>query len=341
MNKTKKYLINGNKAKGLKISIFLLLSFVTLSFFSCSEITAPADAFPPATPNNLSVLGGDGQALFRWEKNTEPDLKAYRLYRSENNKTNFSLLKAIIQTETYDRGLNYDSTYYYYLTAIDNAGNESSPTDIREVKPINTVAPERLSRINVAGFNDPLRAMGINISWVPPDIGDLKNYKVYRGSESTFVPDASTFVDSTDIAMYVDRLVQLNQKYYYKIIAFDKGGLHSDPSIAASDIILSRPVIVSPENNTIFSPRIFQWNGVTSAINYVVFVGNGPFSDIIWSSNKTTSSEINYSGPALQSGKYYYCWVGAYSKDKVILDDSSELPAQINSYSLANQFKGE
>ena len=71
-----------------------------------------------------------GRLHFRWERNIEPDLKAYRLYRSENNLTTFSLLVEISQTEYVDRFLNYDSTYYYYLSAIDNAGNESLPTNI-------------------------------------------------------------------------------------------------------------------------------------------------------------------------------------------------------------------
>ena len=53
----------------LKSSIFLLLGFVTLSFFSCSEITAPADTFPPAKPKNFTLIGGgDGQATFQMGK---------------------------------------------------------------------------------------------------------------------------------------------------------------------------------------------------------------------------------------------------------------------------------
>ena len=62
MNKTMKDMINGNKTRSLKISILLLFGFITLSFFGCSEITAPADVFPPESPKNFRLLGGgDGQ----------------------------------------------------------------------------------------------------------------------------------------------------------------------------------------------------------------------------------------------------------------------------------------
>lgn len=344
MIKTMKDLINGNKTIRLKILLLLLFGFVTLSFFSCSEITAPADTFPPETPKFFTLIGGgDGQAHFRWEKNFEPDLKTYRLFRSVNNISSFKLLVEIRQPEYVDRFLYYDTTYYYYLTAIDNAGNESLPTNIIDIQPLNLSAPQPPSRINVSGFNSPLQgALEINVSWTPPDIGDLKNYLIYRGADSTFVPGASTFIDSTNIAFYVDRLVQLNQKYHYKIIAVDKGYKMSLPSKSSNDLILSSPVLVSPANNTRFgTPYLFKWDGVTSAVDYVVFVGNGPFSDVIWSSGKTKVTEINYSGPTLQSSKVYYWWVGVYSKDKVKFDDGSEIPAQINSYSLINSFFGE
>ncbi len=344
MNKTIKYMKNGSKARRLRISFLLLLGLVAVSFIGCSEITSPADNFPPEKPKNFTLIGGgDGQVHFRWERNIEPDLKAYRLYRSENSLSNFSLLVEITQTEYVDRFLDYDSTYYYYLSAVDNAGNESTTTNIIDIQPLNLSAPQPPSRLIVSGFNSPLQgATEISISWTPPDIGDLKNYLVYRGADSTFVPSASTFLDSTNISIYLDRLVQLNQKYHYKIIAVDRGYKMSLPSESSNDLILSSPVLISPANNTRFtSPLTFKWDGVTSAVNYVVYVGNGPFSNIIWSSAKTTSTEINYSGTALQSSKVYYWWVGVYSKDKVRLDDGTEIPSQINSYSVVNSFFGE
>ena len=344
MNKTIKYMKNGSKARRLRISFLLLLGLVAVSFIGCSEITSPADNFPPEKPKNFTLIGGgDGQVHFRWERNIEPDLNAYRLYRSENSLSNFSLLVEITQTEYVDRFLDYDSTYYYYLSAVDNAGNESTTTNIIDIQPLNLSAPQPPSGLIVSGFNSPLQgATEISVSWTPPDIGDLKNYLVYRGDDTTFVPSASTFLDSTNISIYLDRLVQLNQKYHYKIIAVDRGYKMSLPSESSNDLILSSPVLISPANNTRFtSPLTFKWDGVTSAVNYVVYVGNGPFSNIIWSSAKTTSTEINYSGAALQSSKVYYWWVGVYSKDKVRLDDGTEIPSQINSYSVVNSFFGE
>ncbi|MBE0550977.1 MAG: hypothetical protein IH619_01175 [Ignavibacterium sp.] len=328
----------------LRAVIFILPIFSLMISSGCSEITAPQDTFSPATPKNFVLLGGgDGQAHFRWERIIEPDLKEYRLYRAVNNTISFSALVSLNQTEYVDRFLEYDSTYYYYLTAIDFTGNESLPTNIVDVQPLNLSAPQPPSRLIVSGFNNPSQGFQeIKIAWTPPDIGDLKNYQVYRGTDSAFTPNASSFLDSTNIAVYSDRFVQINQKYFYKVIAVDRGFKVSLPSKPASDLILSSPELVSPANNTRFvSPKTFKWEGTANAVDYQVFLGNGPLTDIVWSSGKIKQLEFNYNGPTLQSSKVYYWWVVVYSKDKIKLDDGSELPAQINSYSLVNGFFAE
>ncbi|MFO7526284.1 MAG: hypothetical protein R6W68_12605 [Ignavibacteriaceae bacterium] len=326
------------------LSLFVLLVMMLIFITSCSEITSPEDVFPPATPRNFTLIGGgDGQAHFRWEKNIEIDLKGYRLYRSVNNINNFILLVEIIQTEYVDRFLEYDSVYYYYLTAIDFTGNESSPTNIIDIQPLNLSAPQPPSRVIVSGYNSPVQgSLEMQISWTPPDIGDLKNYYVFRNADSSFIPGPSSFIDSSNIALYIDRTAQLNTDYYYKIIAVDRGFKASLPSKAVKDKILSSPLLVSPANNTRFgAPHIFKWNPVNNAVHYEVFVGNAPFSDVFWSSGKIAETEFAYNGPAFQTSKVYYWWVGVYSKEKIIFEDGSELPAQVNAYSLINSFFSE
>lgn len=340
------FYLNSGKYKNrlFSKSLFTLLVLKIMLITSCSEITSPEDVFPPATPRNFTLIGGgDGQAHFRWERNIEIDLKGYRLYRSVNNTNSFTLLVEIIQTEYVDRFLEYDSVYYYYLTAIDFTGNESNPTSIIDIQPLNLSAPQPPTRVIAAGNNSPVQgALEMRISWTPPDIGDLKNYYVYRGTDSSFVPGPSSFIDSSNIALYIDRTALLNTNYYYKIVAIDRGFKESFPSKAAKDKILSSPLLVSPANNTRFgAPHIFKWDPVNSAVHYEVFVGNAPFSDVFWSSGKITATEFAYSGPAFQTSKVYYWWVGVYSKEKIVFDDGSELPAQVNAYSLINSFFSE
>lgn len=325
--------------KHLKLK--LLIINLSIIMISCSEIVTPPDNFPPDSPKNFILLGaGDGQAHFRWERNFEPDFKEYRLYRSVNNINSFSLLVSLTQTEYVDRFLDYDSVYYFYLTAVDFAGNESVRTNIIDVQPLNISAPLPPSRLLVQGINSPAQGLlEIKISWLPPSASDLRSYYIYRGSDSAFIPGQLSLLDTTTVSSYIDRLVVSNKRYYYKIIAVDKGGKTSFPTGAANDVILQNAELISPANNSRFTdPKTFKWNSVNDAVAYEVFVGNGPLSGVIWSSGKTTLTEISYTGPNLLSSKVYYWWVGSYSKNKEVFDDGTEAPAQINSYSSVNSF---
>ncbi len=325
----------------LKSLIFLVSS---LMIFGCSEIISPEDTDAPAKPANFTLLGGgDGQVRLRWTKNAEVDFDFYRLYRSVNNFNNFSVLVQLIQTEYLDRFLEYDSTYYYYLTAVDKAGNESEATSIIDVQPLNVSAPQPPMFVIASGLNNPLQNIReMRISWTPPDIGDLLRYKIYRSNDSDFVANSSTLIDSTNIATYFDPLLQLNVKYYYKVIAVDKGFKESLSSKVSGDLILFSPQLVSPANQTLFTdPKIFDWDSVANAVSYVVYLGRGPFSDIVWTSEKTSNTETQYNGPALTSSQVYYWWVGAYSRKKIKLENGIEVPATVNSYSNVNSFFSE
>lgn len=335
-----------NKKKN-KISIItnsLIILFFSLIIYSCTEVVAPEDITPPNTPANFTLLGGgDGQVRLRWSQNTEPDFNFFRLYRSVNNINSFSKLVELTQVEYLDRFLEYDTTYFYYLTAVDNAGNESDPTFIIDVQPLNVAAPQPPIFLISSGVNNPLLSiLEMKLNWTPPDIGDLLRYKIYRSNDSDFVANTSTLVDSTIIATYSDRFIPTNTKYYYKIVAVDKGLKVSLPSKPNGDMILSSPILVAPANQTRFtSPRIFDWDPVDNAVSYVVVVGSAPFSDVLWNSSKTTNTEFQYNGPALQSSQVYYWWVGAYSRNKIVLENGTEVSSQVNSYSVVNSFFAE
>jgi len=340
----KNYSANKKKNKISLIVKSLITFFFSLMIFSCTEVIAPEDITPPDTPANFTLLGGgDGQVRLRWTRNLEPDLDFYRLYRAVNNINSFTLLVQLTQIEYLDRFLEYDSTYYYYLSAVDKAGNESRPTSIIDVQPLNVSAPQPPMFLIASGINNPLQSiLQISLTWTPPDIGDLLRYKIYRSNDSDFVANASTLIDSTNIATYFDPFLPTNTKYFYKIVAVDKGLKESFPSKSNGDMILNSSVLVAPANQTRFvEPRIFDWEPVDNAVSYVVFVGRGPFSDIIWTSPKTINTEIQYAGPALVPSQVYYWWVGTYSRNKIRLENGTEIPSQVNSYSIVNSFFSE
>lgn len=93
-----------------------------------SEISkpfSPRDISPPAAPVGLTLVAGISTIELSWERNVEPDLSFYRVYRLEENGSR-KLVGDNIATPVYsDRQVESGKRYRYVLTAVDRAGNES------------------------------------------------------------------------------------------------------------------------------------------------------------------------------------------------------------------------
>ena len=92
------------------------------------EVSAtPRDRTPPARPKGLTVVPGVGRAFLTWNENKEQDLAGYNVYRSTKSGGKYQKLtdKAIARTTFSDETAKQGVEYYYMVTAMDKAGNES------------------------------------------------------------------------------------------------------------------------------------------------------------------------------------------------------------------------
>jgi hypothetical protein len=104
---------------------------------SHSVILTPKDTFPPAAPQGIvaAVLPGAeaGKLVvdLSWSINVEPDLAGYRVYQSEQQGQRGTLITpALLLTPAYrDSSVAVGQHYWYTVTAVDRAGNESAPSE--------------------------------------------------------------------------------------------------------------------------------------------------------------------------------------------------------------------
>jgi hypothetical protein len=100
---------------------------------SVPAIVSPRDTFPPGAPQNLVavVLPGatPGSVLvdLSWSINLETDLAGYRVYRSEQQNTHGVLItpELLLAPAYRDTPVEPGHRYWYSVTAVDRAGNES------------------------------------------------------------------------------------------------------------------------------------------------------------------------------------------------------------------------
>jgi fibronectin type 3 domain-containing protein len=109
------------------------------SLNSNSVTVTPRDIFPPAPPSGLAVAPSPSPQhslnIF-FAANQEADVAGYNLYRSEDPnqpmKQWTKINKTLLDRTTYkDENVQPGKKYYYYVTAVDTAGNESDPSEVR------------------------------------------------------------------------------------------------------------------------------------------------------------------------------------------------------------------
>ena len=103
---------------------------------SAPEVVTPRDTFPPAVPQNVVAVeipaaNGAVSVDLSWAINVETDLAGYRAYRSEQQGARGpSLQVELLASPAYrDTAVQSGHRYWYVVTAVDRAGNESGGSE--------------------------------------------------------------------------------------------------------------------------------------------------------------------------------------------------------------------
>ncbi|MBC8400114.1 MAG: PQQ-binding-like beta-propeller repeat protein, partial [Candidatus Marinimicrobia bacterium] len=98
-----------------------------LSAFSNEVNIIPLDIIPPPPPENLTVVGGNGEVTLSWTPSSTNDFSHYYIY-SKIDGMEMSIIDSVNNAFTSNillTGLNNSITYYFAITAVDTNGNES------------------------------------------------------------------------------------------------------------------------------------------------------------------------------------------------------------------------
>jgi len=98
------------------------------------ELSQP-DKYPPSAPTLLQPGPAPGRIALFWTANPEPDIAGYLVYRSTDPnlaKDKWTILTPALLTRTTltDENVERGKTYYYYIRAVDTAGNKSQPSEV-------------------------------------------------------------------------------------------------------------------------------------------------------------------------------------------------------------------
>lgn len=104
---------------------------------SAPVVVTPKDTFPPSAPQNVVAAatlpsGGSPSVDLSWSSNLENDLAGYRVYRSDAQGSRGQLLTTdLLPAPAYrDMSVQQGHRYWYSVTAVDRAGNESGAIQV-------------------------------------------------------------------------------------------------------------------------------------------------------------------------------------------------------------------
>lgn len=208
------------------------------------------DVTPPQVPGqlNLQVIS-DRQVQLNWDYSTDNiGVIAYRVYRKPAGSSSYTLVGTTAASElsfidTEANGLQPDTEYSYYITAVDAAGNESvpSPTATGKTKPTDTIPPTQPQGVRATA----LTSSEVEIRWEEAsDTGlGLAYYRIERAPDQNGTPGSFSLVGEVAAGnlVFKNTAVQAKRTYWYRVIAVDQANLASQPSLSVAVFVPPSP----------------------------------------------------------------------------------------------------
>ena len=219
-----------------------------ISTVAIDGIGSPTDITPPVAPTGLAATAGNLEVLLDWNDNAEADLDGYKVFRSTTPGGPYTKVSAaLLASSAYaDTGLTNGTTYYYVVTTVDMAGNESANSGEVSATPLAFTPPAAPTGIVVFLGNQE-----VLLDWNDNAEADLDGYKVFR---STTSGGPYTKVSAALLASsaYTDTGLTNGTTYYYVLTAVDTAGDESPFSNEAS--ATPTAVDMTPPMVTVISP---------------------------------------------------------------------------------------
>jgi len=185
-----------------------------------SQVSAqPQDTTPPAAPTGLAATAGNSTVALDWNNNSEGDLGGYNVWRSTTSGGPYTKLHdSLVASSAYaeNTAANF-TTYYYVVTAVDNAPNANQSGNSAQVsaQPQDTTPPAAPTGLAATAGNST-----VGLDWNNNSEGDLAGYNVWRGTASGG-PYTKLNGSLVAASAYTDNTVTNFTTYYYVVTAVD------------------------------------------------------------------------------------------------------------------------
>lgn len=223
-----------------------------------SEPVVLEDTSAPLVPMGLTAMDQSEGVQLVWNLSPEEDVRGYNLYRSDSLEGEFERLNRgpipFDKPQFTDTQMVRGKAWFYKVSAVDAAGNESPACGAVTIIPNDSEPPEAVKGLQ--GEVDP-EERSVQLRWNPSQEADLKGYFVYRvHADQNMLRVTPRPLKPAKAPAFSDRSSHKDgllpgAEYRYLVSAVDLSGNES----LRSSITLEVPDLVPPRKVFSFSAR--------------------------------------------------------------------------------------
>ncbi len=224
------------------------------------SLTTPTSVHASITaPCSVRINRADGmyQLPIYWVNPNDSALAGINIYFSADPPISFGkrVVTDSAQLHPNEKGeyiidqLVYNTIYWVKLTAVDTAGNESSPTVLTQgypAQPHDLSAPVPVDNASVKSAT----SSSLGLYWINPVADDFYRVNIYRGTSQDAFNSATTpigqIVGGSGLTQtFTNTSLSSDTTYFYRLVPEDVVGNLGDP-IIISGKTLKAPIVPSP-----------------------------------------------------------------------------------------------
>jgi len=255
-----------------------------------SHVSATTQAAPD---NVIAKTNSVSSVIVNWD--SVPGATEYYIYRSTSANDTYTQIGTSTKTSYINTSLSVGAIYYYKVAAY-NSGWIGAQSSYASATTLSAPA-------NIIATTNSLSS--ITVDW--DTVSNATGYYIYR-SEST--NSAYTLLDSTayTITSYTDISLSVSVAYYYKIAAYNNGGIGIQSShVSAATLPAPSNVTATADSGSI----IVNWSAVSGVTGYYIY-RNENDSDTAYTKVGTSTTTL-YRDNNTSSDTTYYYKIAAYS----------------------------
>lgn len=265
-----------------------------------------ADEEPPAVPLGLEgKIDTTGKVILTWKKNTEKDLKGYRVYKMNllSEEPVEVATKFILENNYTDSItlITLTEDIYYTINAVDNSYNNS-----KHCIPIKLKKPDRIPPVKPIITKLYHTDSTLILKWNNSTSRDVVKTELYQINNSKRVKVREFCIPDTN-SMYTDYVIENGQSYAYELVAIDDDGNKSssisNPLLFETGV---RPKITHIETAVNYETKNIElkWQySQKDLYSFIIYKSKGDLPFVIY---KTLNpNQFNFTDKDLNPGNIY------------------------------------